>query len=156
MIADHQSWRMLPPTDNFELLLTKFHLACSGLISAALRAALSGPGAQGTLLASLPHGSSLCLSPLLTLLKHGLSPSSCSPPSLKPGNLKVLPLSVLSSYWMSASLFTNQNQVAAGSQKLPVDTLVQTDFLFWRGVHKLVLECKQLSTLAIGNYLFFK
>jgi hypothetical protein len=63
-----------------------------------------------------------------TLPWHGgRFPSPLSPlwiPS--PWNPKILPLSVLPSYWLLASLFTNQNQLGAGSQKLHADTLLQT------------------------------
>ena len=49
------------------------------------------------------------------------------PPSPKPGNPKILSFSFLLSDWLLASLFTNQNQLGASSQKLHVD-LVQTVF----------------------------
>jgi hypothetical protein len=45
------------------------------------------------------------------------------------GILKSL-LSVLSSYWLLASLFTNLNQLGAGSQKLCAEVLVQA---IWGG-----------------------
>jgi hypothetical protein len=61
----------------------------------------------------------------------------CSPHSLKAWqifllplflvpSLGIMPLSVLPSYCLLASLFTNQNQLGAGSQKLSADPLVQT------------------------------
>jgi hypothetical protein len=43
------------------------------------------------------------------------------------GNPKIMPLSFISSYWLLASLFTNQNQMGAGSQKLCKDSLLETD-----------------------------
>jgi hypothetical protein len=42
--------------------------------------------------------------------------------------LKSPPLSALLSYWLLASLFTNQSQLGAGSQKLQADTLLQAGF----------------------------
>ena len=66
-----------------------------------------------------------------TILSHGVSPlfytpymaNLClpSPPSPNPRNPKILPLSALPSYWLLASLFTNQNQLGANSQKLLAD-----------------------------------
>jgi hypothetical protein len=43
-----------------------------------------------------------------------------------PGNPKIPPLSFLPSSWLLASLFTNQDQLGTGSQKLHVDLLMQT------------------------------
>lgn len=45
---------------------------------------------------------------------------------LNPGNL--LPLSVLPNYWLLATLFTNQNQVGAGFQKLSADSPANSFF----------------------------
>ena len=47
-------------------------------------------------------------------------------PVPSPGNPKIPPLFFLPSYWLLASLFINQNQLGAGSQKLCAHTLVQT------------------------------
>jgi hypothetical protein len=62
-----------------------------------------------------------------TLSQHGGSPSLAAP-CPKPRNPKTLPLSALSSYWLLASLFTNQNRLGESSQKLS-DILVET--VFW-------------------------
>jgi hypothetical protein len=56
-----------------------------------------------------------------------LSPTLPSPTasSLKPRSPKRSTLSVLPSYWLLVSLFTNQNPLGTGSQKLCVDLPVQ-------------------------------
>ena len=51
---------------SYYLLIVMFHLGLSGPIFAALWVAPFCPRAQGTLLASLPHGG-LCVSPPSTL-----------------------------------------------------------------------------------------
>ena len=114
---------------NLDLLLTMFYLERSGPSWAALWATLF----------LLLHTTAMPLCPalfsditcLLSLL-HMLPRRqiSSSPHPSKPRNPKIPPLSVLHGSWLLASLFTNQNQREAGSQKLCADTRIVFLFLF--------------------------
>ena len=74
-----------------------------------------------------------------------------SPPLLpvpSSGNPKILALFVLPSYGLLASLFANQNQLGAGSQKLRTDPLVQT--VFGETQLALVIQAATLVFLIAG------
>ena len=111
------------PSDNPELLLSKSYILSwllwtqRAIQLAILSRLLHMPAKSSTLLG---HGGS----PLL-LLASRISFPFLSFPSLR--ILKVLPLPALSNHWLLASLFTNQNQLGAGSiSVLHVDTRVNS------------------------------
>lgn len=95
----------------YHFLHSLLSLGCPGPSRAALWATFS----------PFLHGSSAYLSS--TLCRHGRSPPlSCL--DFKPWDPQVPPLSALPSHYLLASLFTNQNQLGAGSPN--ADSLLQT------------------------------
>jgi hypothetical protein len=103
----------------YYLLKSIFYLACPKSRHAALLVCVLPPPPQGALCSALSQ------------VWHLSSPSPDTadllllPPPLVPclGILNVLPLSALSSYWLLATLFTNQNQLGSGFMSiLHVDT----------------------------------